>query len=108
MNTKMFIIIIIIRVIVNQLSTNRGIYYYDTIMFGIFLARTYQNISIENILRKHIFSNYDKVVIPATRGSFLKVNMRMMIKNAELVNITFIYSLRIKLIIFKLITVLCI
>ncbi|VVC36085.1 Hypothetical protein CINCED_3A019182 [Cinara cedri] len=47
-------------------------------------ARVLYNASVEYNLRKHIFKDYDKVVIPATRGSFLKVNMRMMIKNAEL------------------------
>lgn len=68
---------------------------YNTIIHFIILlleAKMYQpNISTENILRKHIFTNYDKVVIPTTHGNFLKVNMRIMIKSAELVSRMYIW-----------------
>ncbi|XP_025412054.1 acetylcholine receptor subunit alpha-like 1 isoform X2 [Sipha flava] len=47
-------------------------------------GKLYQNITVQNILRKNIFSNYDRVVIPTIQDSFLKVNMRIIINSVDL------------------------
>lgn len=50
-----------------------------------------QDSSTENALRKHIFSDYDKAVIPKIYGTPLKVFMNFMINEAELVSTLHIY-----------------
>lgn len=57
------------------------------IFFFSFLVKTYHNISIENELRENLFRKYDKVVIPNSRDGIFVVNMRMVLKSAELVSI---------------------
>jgi len=86
---------------------NLEIHYYllDILKFYlIFQVQIYnRNSTVEHILRKNIFKNYDKIVkpyAPQDKNS-LEVSMKMLVKSAELVNIQSFFVFPIKWLILK-------